>query len=150
MVLCGSPILPPRRVSSLCRRLCSNRWTVSNRGNLTMRTRSTLQILLPALVLVSFLGGQPPSKSESPANTGFTLYVGDSFSQKFTCVNCGTTQISWEIGLGTGALPAGLTLDSTTGVISGIPTTVQFASIRLGAFVNNQAIAFGSYSFNVY
>jgi len=65
-------------------------------------------------------------------------------------VNCGTAQISWQIGVGTGPLPAGLTLDSTTGVISGIPTTVQFASIRLGAFVNNQAIAFGSYSFNVY
>ena len=115
-----------------------------------MRTRPILQTLLPALLLAASLHGQTTGPGILPASTGFTLYVGDSFSQKFTCVNCGTAQVTWQIGSGTGPLPSGLSLDSTTGVISGVPTAVQFASIRLGAFVNNQAIAFSSYSFNVY
>jgi len=52
----------------------------------------------------------------SPLNAGT---VGSSYSQTFAAT--GTLPITWSIQ--SGALPAGLTLNSTTGQVSGIPTT---------------------------
>ncbi len=117
-----------------------------------MRTRSILQLLLPALMLASSLYAGNPAYI-SPTSTGFTLYTGDAFSQKFTCVNCGSGPVTWQVVAG--SLPAGVTLNTTTGVVSGTPTTVQNTTIRLAAYIPAISIgsfqaAVDSYSFNVY
>jgi hypothetical protein len=55
--------------------------------------------------------------------------VGSAYSQAVTAT--GTTPISFEVS--SGSLPAGLTLDSATGVISGTPTAVGSATFTITA-----------------
>ncbi len=51
--------------------------------------------------------------------------VGTAYSQTLTAVG-GTSPFTWSISVG--SLPAGLSLNGSTGLISGTPTTVQTAS----------------------
>jgi hypothetical protein len=54
--------------------------------------------------------------------------VGVSYSQTVAASNC-TAPITWTVSAGT--LCAGLTLGSSTGVISGTPTTAQTCSFTV-------------------
>ena len=80
---------------------------------------------------VSKLTAQFAPSSHSVTITTDTLpdgKVGEAYSQTLTAN--GTTPIKWSIS---GALPDGLTLDETTGEISGTPTTAGTASFTVKA-----------------
>jgi len=62
------------------------------------------------------------------------LTTGAAFTQ--TIAATGTTPIAWSVKSGSGSLPAGLTLDSATGTISGTPTTAGAYSFTLTASNN--------------
>lgn len=47
--------------------------------------------------------------------------TGSSYSQTLTATGCAQTPLSWQVT--SGALPPGLTLDESSGIISGTPTT---------------------------
>jgi M6 family metalloprotease-like protein len=57
--------------------------------------------------------------------------VGAAYSQELNA--SGTAPITWSIVNGSGSLPAGLTLDGATGVISGTPTTAETATFTVKA-----------------
>jgi hypothetical protein len=79
--------------------------------------------------LICTITGSMPT---APTITTTTLpngTIGISYSQ--TLAATGTTPITWTIDSGT--LPGGLTLTSSTGVISGIPTTEETATFTVKA-----------------
>jgi hypothetical protein len=113
-----------------------------------MRTGTISRILLPALILLPRLFSQE-APTINPNVAGFTAFVGDPFSQAFTCVSCSSGTITWQIG--TGSLPAGLTLQGTTGVLSGTPTTTQTVSFTINAvvLVNGEQIVVASRTYSI-
>lgn len=57
----------------------------------------------------------------APASSTLTAgTVGAAYTNTFTATSCATAPLSWQVSSGT--LPTGLTLNETTGVISGTPT----------------------------
>lgn len=57
----------------------------------------------------------------SPASSVLTTgTVGTAYTNTFTATSCATAPLSWQVSSGT--LPTGLTLNETTGVLSGTPT----------------------------
>lgn len=74
--------------------------------------------------------------------------VGNSHAQTFTASG-GTAPYSWSVT--SGALPAGLNLNPSTGTISGTPTTVESASftITVTDSATSPAVASRAYSLNV-
>ncbi len=55
--------------------------------------------------------------------------TGAAYSQTLTATGCATPTLNWQVT--SGALPSGLVLDQTTGIISGNPTTVGTFSFRV-------------------
>lgn len=55
--------------------------------------------------------------------------IGSSYHQALSATSCALAPLSWQVE--TGSLPPGLTLDETTGVISGTPTTGGTYNFRI-------------------
>ena len=114
-----------------------------------MRTRTIPQFLLLALLISPALFGQL-NPVIGPNVPGFTAFVGDQFSQTFTCTGCGSTvngiQLSWD--LASGVLPDGLDLDPDTGIVSGVPTTPESFGFIIEVTSNDVSIAQRSYTFD--
>jgi len=56
----------------------------------------------------------------SPASPLTSGTVGTAYTATFTATSCATAPLNWQVASGT--LPTGLTLNQTTGVLSGTPT----------------------------
>lgn len=69
--------------------------------------------------------GPPPDITTTTLPGG---YVGVAYSQTLTYTS-GTAPVSWSVTVG--SLPTGLSLNSSTGLISGTPTTQQTASFTV-------------------
>jgi hypothetical protein len=77
---------------------------------------------------VSINGSAAPCAITTTSLPGGT--IGSSYSQTVGTANC-TAPISWSVS--SGSLCAGLSLGSSTGVISGIPSTAQTCSFTVQA-----------------
>jgi hypothetical protein len=95
----------------------------------------TLSIVIPAL---------PAVTTTSLANGN----IGIPYSQQLTYSGGAGGTVTWSIT--TGALPAGLTLNTATGVISGTPTTQQVSSFSVAVTVGTQTSAAQALSITVY
>lgn len=73
--------------------------------------------------------------------------VGLSYTQTLAAVS-GVQPYTWSISAG--SLPAGLTLDGLTGVISGIPTATGQSSLTVKVTDSNAASAFRDFSLSIY
>lgn len=89
----------------------------------------------------------PPTLTFSPAEGSLAGgAVGQAYSQTIA-VSGGTAPYSYTIT--SGALPAGLTLDAVSGIISGTPTASDSASFTITATDANAATTTASYSIAV-
>jgi hypothetical protein len=93
------------------------------------------------------INAAPVTITLSPAAGSLTAgEVGTAYSQTFTASG-GTGPYSYAVT--NGALPAGLTLDTGTGDISGTPTAVETASFTITATDANSDTGDASYTLNV-
>lgn len=72
--------------------------------------------------------------------------VGDAFSTTLAVAN-GSGSVTWAVS--SGALPAGLSLNASTGVISGTPTTAAFSAFVVAATDAIAQIAYKTLAINV-
>ena len=72
--------------------------------------------------------------------------VGTAYSQTVTATN-GTAPITYSVSAG--ALPAGLSLDTSTGDITGTPTTVETANFTISAIDNDGCTGSQAYTVNI-
>ena len=105
---------------------------------------------LRGLVLSFFAGSAlfaqaPPPQILPITNQSFPAFVGEPFSQTFTCPACPANTI---LSLSPqNPLPAGLSYSTGTATLSGTPTTpLQSSSFSIIATANNQQLTFRSYS----
>jgi hypothetical protein len=95
-------------------------------------------ILFPALLLSAAASFGQVVPVILPNQSAFTTYVGDPFSQSFTCSNCGTGPVTWRID--SGSLPAGIVLDGTAGVMSGTATVATNLGFTLSALAGGKVL----------
>src|SRR4051794_30777134 len=105
--------------------------------------RFLMAVLLPAAA--GFAQTRDSPGVILPGQTGFFAYVGDPFSQTFTC-NCGLSAVTWRIDAG--SLPSGILLNAATGVMSGTPAAAQTLSFAISAVQAGTAIVSRQYSFS--
>ncbi|MBY0508039.1 MAG: Ig domain-containing protein [Bryobacteraceae bacterium] len=104
-----------------------------------------LRLIPLALVALVNLPAQTPSVQVLPVATRLDAFVGENFSQIFTCSGCpANTVFTLSAQL---PLPAGLTFSSSTATLSGVPTTAGQTSVfSIIATANNQQLTFRSYT----
>jgi hypothetical protein len=78
----------------------------------------------------------------------FAGSVGQAYSQTFNASG-GKPPYTWSIATGGGALPAGLTLNSTTGTVTGTPTTAGTSTFTIQVTDSAAATAQQSFSLNI-
>src|SRR5262249_53433164 len=83
-----------------------------------------------------------------PDQNGFVTFVGDPFSQTFTCANCGTAPVTWRID--SGSLPSGILLDGTTGVMSGTATAATNLGFTMSAIQGGKVLVQRQYGITVF
>jgi large repetitive protein len=109
--------------------------------------RNKISMFWAALTLMAGLSPGQTLPSILPGQTGFSAFVGDAFSQALTCSACDPAAAeTWSIGAG--SLPAGISLDGTTGVISGTPTAAQVLQFTVGVFQKTALRASRQYAFS--
>lgn len=112
---------------------------ISNKGT------SNRGVRLKNLVLTGTgTGSCSPSIPPILVNQSFSGTVGGAFSQ--TASNSGGSATSWAIISGT--LPAGLSLNTTTGAITGTPTATGSSSVVIEA-TNANGSSSATYSFSI-
>jgi len=106
---------------------------VSN--NVVLKTAFTyISVVSGNIATTTFTFAQPAVAPTITTTALNALTTGAAFTQ--TIAATGTTPIAWSVKSGSGSLPAGLTLDSATGTISGTPTTAGAYSFTLTASNN--------------
>src|SRR6187549_556688 len=99
------------------------------RGFQRRTLRGAILIFWFACVWTPDLFGQGLTiQNGSPLPDGVT---GASYSQTLTATGGVLPSYTWSLVAGQGNLPAGLSLSSTTGVISGTPTAVGTSNFRV-------------------
>ena len=111
----------------------------SGHGHATRRRLPAVAAVLLALALLAGLGGcggnggtAPPPPPPPPILTTTSLsdgVVGVAYSATLGAISA-APPLSWSVATG-GSLPAGLTLDSATGKITGTPTTTGASSFTI-------------------
>ena len=115
-----------------------------------MQTNLVIRVAAAMLLLSFTLAAQAvyiPPPLITPDVSALTAYVGDPFTQAFSCANCGEAPVEWRIG---GSLPAGITFDSATGVLSGTPTSAQITKFVISAARDGYDPIEREYVFDVY
>lgn len=111
-----------------------------------MRKRFALGLLALAAWSgsVAFAQSAAPQILPVPPSNGFAAFVGEPFSQVFTCPACPTnTVLTLSPQL---PLPNGLAFGTSAATLAGVPTTPNQASaFTIIATANNQQITFRSY-----
>jgi hypothetical protein len=101
------------------------------KGVIMKKTRTLLGFLFLAVITLMFAGCGSSSTSAGLGITTTSLpgaTVGTAYNQTLAA-SSGTAPYSWSISAG--ALPAGLSLNATTGVISGPPTAAGTANFTV-------------------
>src|SRR6188508_3371727 len=101
-----------------------------------MRTTGFQRTALRVAILVCWfvcvwtpdLFGQLMIPTQSPLADGV---IGTAYSQTLTATGGVLPSYTWTLVAGQGNLPAGLSLSSTTGVISGTPTAAGTSNFRV-------------------
>ena len=110
-----------------------------------MRKATSLCSLVLSLMVSSALFAQTNFQILPNINQTIPAFVGERFSQTFTCPACPSNTI---LSLSSqNPLPAGLSYSTATATLSGTPTTaLQSSSFSIIATANNQQLTFRSYS----
>src|SRR5579871_6664602 len=109
-----------------------------------MRTQIASLLVVYSIATLAQAAADLNPSGISPSQTAFTGLTGQSVSVPFSCPACmGTPQ--WSIL--SGALPGGLSLNPSTGLVSGTLTTAQNVSFQIGATESATLTASRTYQF---
>jgi hypothetical protein len=105
---------------------------------------------LICILALALAGAISPAKGQGitllPDAVDLPAFIGENFSQAFTCVGCVPAAGQWTLR---GALPAGLTFNSASRVLSGVPTTRGTYPIDVSTFSPNAGTLTRHYSIDV-
>ena len=104
--------------------------------------KTLIRILL--LLALTVMAYSQTAGSITPTDPTLTGWIGQGYSLTFGCSGCGTVT-SW---LAAGTLPPGLSFNTTTGTLSGVPTTAGAYSLIINAYYGNSQVR-RSYTFYV-
>ncbi|MBI5406211.1 MAG: putative Ig domain-containing protein, partial [Nitrospirae bacterium] len=116
--------------------------TTASTSNITVRVTDANGFISDRSLSITIYGAISISTTSLPDGT-----VNGGYSATVVGIG-GKTPYSWSITLG--ALPAGLALNSSTGVISGVPTTAGTSNFTVQVTDNNSATATQALSITIY
>jgi hypothetical protein len=102
--------------------------------------------LMLAIATAWAVFGQSAGPQILPSNSSFNAFIGETFSQSFSCTNCGTNPI-FSIS-SQSPLPPGLSFSPATRTLSGVPT-VPNQSTFFSVIVSSSGSQVGSRSYSI-